>query len=60
MTYSDRTVYIAAHVTEWTKKDLREVTRKMRFSMSAFIAQAIIEKLQRYHADQGVKIDDHD
>lgn len=44
--YSDRDVFVGAHVTQPVKDALREVAKERDVSVSAFVADAILEKLR--------------
>lgn len=58
--YSDRDVFVGAHVTANDKHALRETARRKSMSMSALVAQAIKEKLERVAHDDDTNEDGRD
>lgn len=48
---NDRNIFVGAHVTSAVKYTLRRLVLERRMSMSAFIADAIREKLERAGAE---------
>lgn len=47
ITRSDRNVYTACHLTPEAKEALKEFAKQFKMSLSALIAEAVEEKLER-------------